>query len=90
MALTPVCRAAAHGKEWCLMAKCVNYKTGEICPHFYKCEHAGERIQVGTSMKALAQYSFYCKATPGVKKIASQEQFTGSTPKWCPLGRDPK
>lgn len=72
------------------MAKCVNYRTGETCPHLYKCETEGEKIQVGTSLKSLDQYCFYCKATPGMKKIAGMASFTGSTPKWCPLGRDPK
>lgn len=72
------------------MAKCTNYETGENCPHLYKCEAKDEKIQVGTSLKALDQYCFYCKATPGVKKIAGMASFTGSTPKWCPLGRDPK
>lgn len=69
------------------MAKCVDYKAGEKCRHFYKCEVTGERMQAGTSLKKLDQYCFYCKATPGVKKIASMATFTGRTPKWCPLGR---
>lgn len=70
------------------MAKCTDYKTGKKCPSFYKCQEAGEEVQVGTSMKKLQQYCFYCMATPGVKKIAHAAQFTGNTPKWCPLGRD--
>ena len=72
------------------MAKCVDYQTGKDCPHFYRCSGKDERVQVGTSMKKLDQLCFYCKATPGVKKIADMASFTGSTPKWCPLGRDPK
>ena len=72
------------------MAKCVDYQTGKDCPHFYRCNGKDERIQVGTSMKKLDQFCFYCKATPGVKKIAGMASCTGSTPKWCPLGRDPK
>ena len=72
------------------MAKCVDYQTGKDCPHFYRCSGKDEQVQVGTSMKKLDQFCFYCKATPGVKKIAGMASFTGSTPKWCPLGRDPK
>ena len=73
------------------MARCVNYETGETCPHFYKCEKQGEEVLVTVSkFKKLDQFCFYCKATPGVKKIAGMASFTGSTPKWCPLGRDSK
>ena len=72
------------------MAKCGYFQTGKDCPHFYRCSGKDERVQVGTSMKKLDQFCFYCKATPGVKKIAGMASFTGSTPKWCPLGRDPK
>lgn len=72
------------------MARCKNYATGETCPNFYKCSDTGEQVQVGTSMKNLQQYSFYCMKTPGVKKIGNLASWTGSTPKWCPLGRDEK
>lgn len=71
------------------MAKCVSYKDGGIvCPNYYKCSEAGTTVQVGTSMKKLQQYALYCMATPGVKKIGNVADFTGRTPKWCPLGRD--
>lgn len=71
------------------MAKCTDYKTGEKCPNFYKCEKEDEKVLVTLSkFKNLDQYCYYCKATPGVKKIAHAAQFTGNTPKWCPLGRD--
>lgn len=72
------------------MARCKDYSTGETCPNFYKCSSQGEQVQVGTSMKNLQQYSLYCMATPGVKKIGAVHSWTGSTPKWCPLGRDEK
>lgn len=72
------------------MAKCTDYQTGKKCPNFYKCSGKDEKIQVGTSMKKLQQYAFYCKATPGIKKIGDVASFTGNTPKWCPLGRDAK
>lgn len=72
------------------MARCTNYQTGEKCPNFYKCQDPDEEVQVGTSVKHLQRYCFYCMATPGVKKIAHSAQFTGNTPKWCLLGRDPK
>ena len=70
------------------MAKCCNYETGQNCPSFYRCSGKDETVQVGTSIKRLHPYSFYCMATPGVKKIAGLADFTGRTPKWCPLGRD--
>ena len=31
------------------MARCVNYETGETCPHFYKCEKQGEEVLVTVS-----------------------------------------
>lgn len=70
------------------MAKCWDYKTNKKCPNFYKCKGKDETVQVGTSIKRLEQFCFYCMATPGVKKIAGGSDFTGRTPKWCPLGRD--
>lgn len=36
----------------------------------------------------LERYCFYCMATKRGKKIAHKASWTGSTPKWCPLGRD--
>jgi hypothetical protein len=71
-----------------LMAKCVDYPASSKCPNFYKCKDDGETVQVGTSIKHLQRYCFYCMATPGVKKIGDVAGFTGRTPKWCPLGRD--
>lgn len=70
------------------MAKCKNYLTGEACPYFHKCSDPDEQVQAGTSMKQLQQFCFYCFKTPRVKKIARISEFTGTTPKWCPLGRD--
>lgn len=73
------------------MAKCKDYKNGgKTCKNFYKCQDPDETVQVGTSIKHLQRYCFYCMATPGVKKISDVAQFTGNTPKWCPLGRDEK
>jgi hypothetical protein len=51
-----------------LMAKCVDYPASSKCPNFYKCKDDGETVQVGTSIKHLQRYCFYCMATPGVKK----------------------
>lgn len=70
------------------MAKCWDYKTNEKCSNFYKCTEKDTTVQVGTSIKHLDQFCLYCMATPGVKKIAGVADFTGRTPKWCPLGRD--
>lgn len=36
----------------------------------------------------LERYCFYCMATKRGKKIGNKASWTGSTPKWCPLGRD--
>lgn len=70
------------------MPKCKNYKTGESCPELYYCKDEGDMIQAGTSMKHLDRYCFYCLATARVKKIGHSASWPGSTPKWCPLGRD--
>ena len=70
------------------MAKCKDYETGETCPNLFYCKDAGTEIQVGTSMKKLDLYCFYCMRTPGVKKVGPKHSWTGNTPKWCPLGRD--
>lgn len=72
------------------MAECRNYRKGTKCLYFYKCSGADEQMQVGTSMKKLEQHGLYCLKTPGVRKIARISDFTGRTPKWCPLGRDEK
>lgn len=37
--------------------------------------------------RKLQQFCYYCLATPTGKKIGSKAQWTGTTPKWCPLGR---
>ena len=70
------------------MAKCKDYRKDLTCPHLYKCGEEGESIQVGTGLKKLDQYCFYCTATPGIRKIGHLASWPGSTPKWCPLGRD--
>lgn len=71
------------------MAKCVNYLTGEDCPYFLKCSKEGTTIPLLNGReKQLKQYTLYCLKTPGVKKIAAIHEYTGRTPKWCPLGRD--
>lgn len=38
--------------------------------------------------KTMDQFCYYCTATPMGKKIGSKAGWTGSTPKWCPLGRE--
>ena len=69
------------------MARCKDYSTGETCPSFYKCSRQGEQVQVGTSMKQLQQYSLYCMATPGVKKIGAVHSWTGSAPEVVSAGQ---
>ena len=58
----------------------------------------GKDIQIRTAIDTgiaenvcggkLEQYCFYCMATKRGKKIGNKASWTGSTPKWCPLGRD--
>lgn len=40
--------------------------------------------------KPMELYCFYCTATVKGRKIGNKASFTGSTPKWCPLGRGEK
>lgn len=68
------------------MAQCKNYKTRETCPELYKVCDAGDIV--GSSGKRLEQYCFYCMATPRIRKIGHMASWSGSTPKWCPKGRD--
>lgn len=70
------------------MAKCRDYERHTDCPYFHKVTDPDEQVQVGTSMKDLDQYCFYCFKTERVKKIGAVHSWTGRTPKWCPLGRD--
>lgn len=65
------------------MAECK--KNGVTCPEFYKCSKEGD--VVASTGKKLQQFSFYCMATPRIKKIGTIASWTGSTPPWCPLGR---
>ena len=51
------------------------------------CCRPGTTIQ---KKKTMDRFCYYCTATPKAKKIGSKASWTGSTPKWCPLGRDPK
>ena len=34
-------------------------------------------------------FCYYCLACPTGRKIENKAQWTGTTPKWCPLGRGP-
>lgn len=68
------------------MADCIKGK--KVCPHLYKCSKEGETITLPPStIKELDLHHYYCKKTQRVRKIGSVESWSGSTPKWCPLGR---
>ena len=69
------------------MAKCRDCKTDTDCPHFLYA-NSEDIIEAHKPDKTLDLYCVYCKATPKMKKIAHSAFWTGSTPKWCPLGRD--
>lgn len=71
------------------MAKCVDYQTGKDCPHFYRCSGKDERVQVGTSMKKLDQFCFYCKATPGMQ-LPSTRSWSTSTTRAAEASRSPR
>lgn len=68
------------------MAQCKNYKTGETCPELYEVHGAGEVVE--SSGKRLDQYCYYCLATPRFKKVGHKASWSGSTPKWCPKGKE--
>ena len=51
------------------------------------CCRPGTTVQ---KKKPMDLYCYYCTATPRSKKIGSKASFSGSTPKWCPLGRGSK
>lgn len=38
--------------------------------------------------RTMQKYSFYCLAAVTGKKIGGFADWTGRTPKWCPLGRE--
>lgn len=40
--------------------------------------------------RTMARFCYYCLAKPTGKKIGHKASWTGRTPTWCPLGRDPK
>ena len=67
------------------VAVCKNHVTGEICPYFHECKHENE-VAPKTNKK-MKQYSLYCLHGIRVRKIAGKADWTGRTPKWCPLGR---
>ena len=66
------------------MAEC--RKDGVDCSDFYKCTEEGDIVQ--NSGKKLQRFCFYCLATPRIKKIGTVASWTGTTPPWCPKGRD--
>lgn len=71
------------------MAKCVDYLTGCDYPYFLRCSSKDTAILLANGReKLLEQHNLYCLKTPGVRKIAGVADFTGRTPKWCPVGRD--
>lgn len=45
------------------------------------------RPGMARSKRTMEQFCFYCLAKPTGKKIANKASWTGTTPKWCPLGR---
>lgn len=48
------------------------------------------RPSTARGKRTMQMFCYYCRATPTGKKIGSKAQWTGTTPKWCPLGRGPK
>ena len=68
------------------MSRCKHQREPD-CPNLYYCTGTGygETKADGAPMQI---YSYYCLRTLKTKKIAHASQWSGSTPKWCPLGRD--
>lgn len=52
---------------------------------YYSGDGVGETKADGAPMESNC---YYCLGTPKTRKIAHASQWTGYTPKWCPLGRD--
>ena len=67
------------------MAMCMKYPDCR-CPELYEVKDAGD--VVASSNKKLEQYCFYCMATPRIRRIGHKASWSGSTPKWCPKGRE--
>lgn len=67
------------------MAKCRKYGEKD-CDSLYYCTSDGENAK--TDGRPMQKYSYYCLSTPRTKKIGHASTWPGSTPKWCPLGRD--
>ena len=67
------------------MARCRKYSEKD-CSNLYYCTSDGENSKADG--RPMQKYCYYCLGTPHTKKIAHAAQWAGSTPKWCPLGRD--
>ena len=82
-----ICPAFYEVKEPGLVPTGGGWQNKEIDGRDVICCRPGATIQ---KKKPMDQFCYYCTATPKAKKIGSKASWTGSTPKWCPLGRDPK
>lgn len=58
--------------------------SGESCPMLVYITEDGKKKADGGMFQ---KYCYYCLETPRTKKIGHAAQWSGSTPKWCPLGR---
>lgn len=81
------CPAFYEVKEPGLVPTGRGWENKEIDGKDVICCRPGRTVQ---KKKPMDQYCYYCLATPKTKKIGSKASFTGSTPAWCPLGRDPE
>ncbi len=67
------------------MARCKKYGEKD-CDSLYYCVADGENATADG--RPMQKYCYYCLSTPRTRKIAHAAQWPGTTPKWCPLGRD--
>ena len=66
------------------MARCKQLNEPD-CRFLRKITQEGEKVGI----RPAELYCFYCTAAPsGGKKIGHMATWSGSTPKWCPEGRD--
>ena len=69
------------------MADCIRGR--DKCPHLHRSSTKGETLPTAKGKdKVLDQFCFYCRVSPGVRKIGSIASWAGATPKWCPLNQE--
>ncbi len=69
------------------MADCIRGR--DKCPHLHRSCTKGETLPTAKGKdKVLDQFCFYCRVSPGVRKIGSIASWAGATPKWCPLNQE--